>query len=141
MMRNNDIPVADEYGADLGYRGRNEILGVSIVTPDSLKTASCQLEVDKIKAILTDRSSIEPIIGYLKSDHRMDRNLLHGIQGDSFNTIMAAAAFNLKKFINKLGGFFDNINNNKNLQKKSRKPKNKTRAVPFWKPGTKPEFA
>jgi len=46
------------------------------------------------------RVLIEPIIGHLKSDHRLSRNYLKGFIGDEINLLLAAAAFNLKKWIN-----------------------------------------
>lgn len=131
MMHNNDICVSDVMGGDLGFRGRHLILGTRIITPDSLKTADNESQIDKIREILTTRSSIEPVIGHIKSDHRMERNLLHGNDGDCFNATMAAAAFNFKKFINKCGGF---LGKTSSKPPKNRMPKRKTRAVPFWKP-------
>ena len=38
------------------------------------------------------RAGIEPIIGHLKSDHRLKRNFLKGFAGDQINLLMAAAA-------------------------------------------------
>jgi hypothetical protein len=35
-----------------------------------------------------------------KSDHRMQRNYLKGFIGDQINLLMAAVAFNLKKWMN-----------------------------------------
>jgi len=46
------------------------------------------------------RAAIEPIIGHLKSDHRLARNYLKGFIGDEINLLLAAAAFNLKKWMN-----------------------------------------
>ena len=45
------------------------------------------------------RAAIEPIIGHLKSDFRLSRNFLKGIKGDEINLLMAAAAWNLKKWL------------------------------------------
>lgn len=47
------------------------------------------------------RAGIEPVIGYLKSDHRMMRNYLKGTLGDAINTMMAAAAYNMGHWMNK----------------------------------------
>ena len=47
------------------------------------------------------RAGIEPVIGHLKSDHRVARNYLKGQLGDQINFIMAASAFNMKKWMNK----------------------------------------
>jgi IS5 family transposase len=45
------------------------------------------------------RSAIEPMIGHLKSDHRMERNHLKGKQGDKINAVLAAAGYNLRKLL------------------------------------------
>ena len=45
------------------------------------------------------RAAIEPIIGHLKSDHRMARNYLRSFKGDEINLLLAASAFNLKKWM------------------------------------------
>jgi IS5 family transposase len=39
------------------------------------------------------------IIGHLKSDFRLSRNLLKGQVGDEINVLMAACAWNLKKWL------------------------------------------
>ena len=57
-----------------------------------------QLEAKRIK--FRRRAAIEPVIGHLKSDHRMARNYLKGFKGDEINLLLAASAFNLKKWIN-----------------------------------------
>ena len=49
---------------------------------------------------LRRRAAIEPIIGHLKSDFRMARNYLKGAIGDHLNVLLAATAFNLKKWLN-----------------------------------------
>jgi IS5 family transposase len=43
------------------------------------------------------RAAIEPGIGHLKREHRMDRNRLKGKEGDRFNAIMSAAGMNFSK--------------------------------------------
>ena len=45
------------------------------------------------------RAGIEPVIGHLKSDHRLDRNYLKGFEGDQINVMMATAAFNSRKWM------------------------------------------
>ena len=52
-----------------------------------------------LKAELKRRSAIEPIIGHLKTDHRMDRNHLKGTNGDRFNVKMAAVGFNFRRIL------------------------------------------
>jgi len=45
------------------------------------------------------RAAIEPIIGHLKSDHRMDRNHYRGQTGDAVNATLSATGFNLRKLL------------------------------------------
>lgn len=40
------------------------------------------------------RAAVEPVIGHLKSDHRMNRNYLKGRAGDRANAVLAAAGYN-----------------------------------------------
>ncbi len=40
------------------------------------------------------RAAVEPVIGHIKNEHRMDRNYLAGTQGDAINAILAAAGYN-----------------------------------------------
>jgi IS5 family transposase len=49
------------------------------------------------KAALKQRVKIEPVIGHLKADHRMDRCRYKGPQGDTTNVVWAAAAWNMRK--------------------------------------------
>lgn len=48
------------------------------------------------------RSAIEPVIGHMKHDNRMDRNYLKGTEGDKMNAILAACGFNLRKLLRAL---------------------------------------
>jgi IS5 family transposase len=52
-----------------------------------------------LRKLLKRRSAIEPVIGHLKSDHRMDRNYLRGVAGDKTNAILAGVGFNLRKLL------------------------------------------
>jgi IS5 family transposase len=45
------------------------------------------------------RSAIEPVIGHLKSEHRMDRNYLASRHGDANNAILAAVGYNFRRLI------------------------------------------
>jgi IS5 family transposase len=49
------------------------------------------------KQALKQRVKIEPIIGHLKADHRMDRCRYKGPQGDTTNVVWSAAAWNMRK--------------------------------------------
>ena len=48
------------------------------------------------------RAGIEVVIGHLKSDHRLNRNRLKGFIGDRINVLIAAAAFNFRKWMRML---------------------------------------
>ena len=49
------------------------------------------------------RAAVEPSIGHLKNEHRLERNRLKGVAGDVINAILAAAAMNFQKL---LGAFW-----------------------------------
>ena len=40
------------------------------------------------------RAAVEPVIGHVKGEHRMDRNHLKGREGDCANAVLAAAGYN-----------------------------------------------
>jgi IS5 family transposase len=54
---------------------------------------------DKKRKRCKRRAAIEPIIGHLKSDFRLSRNFLKGVIGDEINLLMAATAWNMKKWL------------------------------------------
>lgn len=77
--------------ADAGYRGHN--------APESHKlrvftSGQKRRLTPAIKRQMRRRSAVEPVIGHLKSEHRMDRNYLAGEQGDAVNAVLAAAGYN-----------------------------------------------
>jgi len=45
------------------------------------------------------RAAIEPGIGHLKQEHRMDRCRLWGAEGNAFNAISSAAGMNFCKLL------------------------------------------
>jgi len=60
-----------------------------------------ELEQNKLKKQFNRRAAIEPMIGHLKSDNRMNRNFYKGIKGDAINVMLSAAAFNFKRMMRK----------------------------------------
>lgn len=90
---------------DRGYRGKKQVDGTNIIGPESGKGKS-NYERQKARKRFRRRAGIEPVIGHLKSDHRMLRNYLKGSIGDDINILMAAAAFNYKKILRKLRFLF-----------------------------------
>ena len=53
----------------------------------------------QIKREMRRRSAVEPVIGHLKSEHRMGRNYLWHRQGDAANAVLAAAGYNFRRLI------------------------------------------
>jgi len=82
--------------ADKGYRGHN-------APPDYkfrvFTSGQKRRMTPKIKRELRRRSAIEPVIGHLKSEHRMGRNYLWHRDGDATNAVLAAAGYNFRRLI------------------------------------------
>jgi len=86
---------------DRGYRGKKEVDGTAICIPDSPKKRDTKYQKEQKRKKFRRRAAIEPIIGHVKSDHRIQRNYLKGFIGDEINLLLAASAFNLKKWMNR----------------------------------------
>jgi len=84
---------------DRGYRGRNEVNGTKIILPKKSLKRDNRYQRDKKRKQCRRRAAIEPIIGHLKSDYRLSRNFLKGIAGDEINLLLAATAWNLRKWL------------------------------------------
>jgi transposase, IS5 family len=87
---------------DRGFRGRAQVNGTQIVIPRPLPKSASKYQKYKTRQRFRKRAGIEPIIGHIKQDHRMLRNYLKGAEGDKVNTILAAAAFNFRKMLNRI---------------------------------------
>jgi len=83
---------------DRGYKGKDRIAGTDIVFPNSKKKESYYLKKQR-QARCRSRAGIEGLISHLKLDHRMLRNYLKGTEGDQINTLMAATAYNMMKWM------------------------------------------
>lgn len=73
-----------------GYEGRVE---VHVDKPRRGRTAK------SLWRWMKRRAAIEPGIGHLKREHRMDRCMLKGVEGDSINAILSAAGMNFRKLL------------------------------------------
>jgi transposase, IS5 family len=82
--------------ADAGYRGHN-------APPDyKFKVYTSRQKrrlTPQIKREMRRRSAIEPVIGHLKEEHRMDRNYLAHRHGDANNALLAAAGYNFRRIL------------------------------------------
>ena len=84
---------------DRGYRGKSRVNDTRIVTPKPARKHATQEAMELARKRFRRRAGIEPVIGHLKHDHRLKRNFLKGFAGDQINLLMAAAAFNFKKWM------------------------------------------
>jgi len=81
---------------DAGYRGHN--------APPEYKfkvyTSRQKRRVTPaVKREMKRRAAVEPVIGHLKEEHRMNRNYLAGRRGDANNAVLAAAGYNFRRLI------------------------------------------
>ena len=74
---------------DKGYRGHNHPQRFRVWISGQVRrvTATIRREMKR-------RAAVEPVIGHVKAEHRMDRNYLKGRDGDRINAVLAAAGFN-----------------------------------------------
>ena len=74
---------------DKGYRGHNHPHKFRVWISGQVRrvTAAIRREMKR-------RAAVEPVIGHIKAEHRMDRNYLKGRDGDRSNAVLAAAGFN-----------------------------------------------
>jgi len=100
QQRLTGIILKNNY-VDRGYRGVKEVLGTKIIIPDAPNKYRTPYEKQKLRKGFKRRAAIEPKIGHLKQDHRLSRNFYKGIKGDNNNVMLAAAAMNFKRMMNK----------------------------------------
>ena len=74
---------------DKGYRGHNHPNRFRVWISGQVRrtTAAIRREMKR-------RAAVEPVIGHVKAEHRMDRNYLKGRDGDRINAVLAAAGYN-----------------------------------------------
>jgi IS5 family transposase len=99
QMENNNIRLPKELVYDRGGKGKSEIKGVKIIIPSSAKKTDTPYQKQTKRRKCRARAAIEPIIGHLKTDFRMQQNYLLGKKGIQINAFMAATAWNLKKML------------------------------------------
>jgi len=84
-----------EANVDRGYRGHDyegsAVIRLSGSSNRGMSVSECRRK--------RRRSSIEPVIGHMKSDHRLDRCMLRGSLGDAMNLIGSASGFNMRKIL------------------------------------------
>jgi IS5 family transposase len=89
------------YG-DRGFRGRKHVGETCIAIPGTAQPGATEHAKRKARKNFGRRSAIEPVIGHLKTDFRLARNFLKGTIGDAVNLLLAAAAYNCRKWMKAL---------------------------------------
>lgn len=87
-----------EVYTDRGYRGHGCNSGALKVWIAGAKRGVTQAIHRKLKR----RNAVEPVIGHLKSDGRLARNFLKGMEGDAMNALLCGAGHNMRKILKKL---------------------------------------
>ena len=96
VNRNTDIELAV---VDRGYRGAKKKVDIDVLLPSAPLKRDSDYQRRKKRKLCQKRAAIEPIIGHLKHDYRLQRNWLKGSEGDAINLLMAACAWNLRKWM------------------------------------------
>lgn len=81
---------------DKGYQG------VDIPNVRILRSGQKRGITRSLKAMIKRRSAIEPIIGHMKMDGRLDRNPLKGALGDALHAVLCGAGHNIRLLLKKL---------------------------------------
>ena len=82
---------------DRGYRGQKRSMCTEVLIPGVPKKGDSYYSKRKKHELFCKRAGIEPVIGHMKSDHRLSRNFYAGVFGDNINVMLSAAAFNFKR--------------------------------------------
>ena len=88
-----------EVHVDMGYRG-HDYDGAVAVHVDKRRRGRTPRALWRW---MKRRAAVEPSIGHLKTEHRLERNRLKGTAGNVINAVLAAAAMNFHKL---LGAFW-----------------------------------
>jgi transposase, IS5 family len=91
---------------DRGYRGRKEVDGTEVLLPGKPKPGQSKSVSARMRARFRRRAAIEPVISHLKHQYRLARCFLKGFVGDQVNLLLAAAAWNLKKWLRAVALFW-----------------------------------
>jgi transposase, IS5 family len=79
----------------MGYRGHDYEGEVAIHVDKRRRGRTPQSLWRRMK----HRAAVEPSIGHLKAEHRLERNRLKGAAGNAVNAVLAAAAMNFQKLL------------------------------------------
>lgn len=97
VKQNTGLDVVAAY-VDKGYRGHGYEGSTTIHVAGTSASGLTRTEKRRRRR----RSAIEPKVGHLKADNRMNRCFLRGLIGDAVNAVLAAAGSNLRKLLQRL---------------------------------------
>lgn len=84
---------------DRGYKRKSKINNTRIIRPSATTKDASGQHKELMRQRFRKRAGIKPVIGHLKSDHRLNKSYLKGFTGNQINILMAAAAFNFKTWM------------------------------------------
>ncbi|MGY4183019.1 hypothetical protein ACVIHH_008310 [Bradyrhizobium sp. USDA 4518] len=79
---------------DKGYRGHNHPRRSKVWISGQVRRVTAS-----IRRGMKRRAAVEPVIGHVKAEHRMDRNHLNGHLGDRINVVLPAAGSRLDELL------------------------------------------
>jgi len=87
---------AKEVYVDLGYRGHGVKTGTKVHV---VNFRTMKKKLRSVRHWFKRRAAIEPVIGHMKQDNRMQRNHLQGKEGDKINALLSGCGFNMRKLL------------------------------------------
>jgi transposase, IS5 family len=103
QMQSNINYTPKEVIYDRGGKGIKQIGNTKIATPDYRPLKRDTLYQKRVKRKkYRRRAAIEPVIGHLKTDFRLNQNYLWGDNSPQINAFLAATGWNLKKMMKQL---------------------------------------
>ena len=79
------------------------------MVPGKATPGQSKSETTKMRKRFRRRAAIEPVISHLKHDNRLMRCFLKGFVGDNLNLMLAAAAWNFRKWMREVASFWLNL--------------------------------
>ena len=86
---------------DRGYIGKTKVGDITVVSPKP-PNAKQPYSKTTMRKKCRKRAAVEPVIGHVKQDCRMQRNYLKGNIGNDINALLAAAGFNFRGLLRKI---------------------------------------
>ena len=99
------VRVPEDVFVDMGYRGHGYTGDVNVHVDKRRRGRTAK----SLWRWMKRRAAVEPGIGHLKQEHRMDRCRLKGTLGDCLNAIFSAAGMNFRKLLRLAADFLRQI--------------------------------